>query len=103
MQIISQFADVQVWVCVNERAPQANLLPSCQSIPGQKIYELLASQLGRLGTKYGKTIWVNRTLCQGFCSAQGVTVTCESLKIRWQGVGESDCAQIVAAIQEKLS
>lgn len=98
-------ADVQVWVCVNAREPGASLA-SCSRERGEALLEELrsafakASAIGAL--RRPLTVWVNRTLCQGFCHAEGVTVTVEPVALKFQAVTQNDVAAIVAATVERL-
>jgi len=59
----------------------------------------------------GSSVWVNRTLCQGFCDASGVTVTIElggikagrELCLKFQAVdGPRDVEAIVKRVEAAL-
>lgn len=106
MKTVATRADVQVWVCVNARAPGAPL-PSCSRERGDALAELLRAELTRVAVRGGHTVWVNRTLCQGFCHAQGVTVTVEFSgsarpALKFQGVEVTDVAALAARVGEEL-
>jgi hypothetical protein len=69
---------VQIWVCVNERANGD--LPSCQRSRGEELVNALQSGISSLPQSQiqGGQVWINRSLCQGSCSAHGVSVVIES-------------------------
>jgi hypothetical protein len=91
-------ADLQVWVCVNEREPGAQLA-SCGRARGELLLEELRRSLAPFLTSRGLSMWVNRTLCQGFCHASGVTLTLEPLGLKLQAVAPKDVPEVVARVK----
>lgn len=106
MKPVALRADVQVWVCVNAREPGASLA-SCSRERGEEMVSALRSAFAKSSVSRAPlgrplTVWVNRTLCQGFCHAEGVTVTVEPVALKFQAVTQNDVAAIVAATVERL-
>jgi hypothetical protein len=68
---------IQIWVCVNERSHHD--LPSCQKSRGEALVVALQQALQRsLPASQRGDVWINRSLCQGSCSSQGVSVVLEA-------------------------
>ncbi len=91
---------IQVWVCVNER--QAGGLPSCGTSRGNELYEILRTEFQIWAARKGCMVWVNRTLCQGFCHEKGVTVTLEPGGKKWQAVQLSDVKSLIEETEKAL-
>lgn len=98
MHRVTAKCDLQVWVCVNERLA-GDPLPSCLHDRGMRVFELLRNECSNLATRTRRRIWVNRSLCQGFCHKDGVTVLVEPLGLRWQAVQEKDVGALVAELK----
>ena len=106
MKPIALKADVQVWVCVNAREADARL-PSCTRERGERVLEGLRAQLAPRLKERGLSAWMNRTLCQGFCHAAGVTVTiefsaCRGAGLKFQGVAETDLPKVCEAVEAAI-
>jgi hypothetical protein len=100
-------ADVQVWVCVNEREVDSRIA-SCGKVRGDAVLAALRSRMTPMLAKRRFSVWFNRTLCQGFCHADGVTVTIETAlghsPLKFQAVnGEVDVDAIVARVEMLFS
>ncbi|MCA2958963.1 MAG: hypothetical protein IOD12_01835 [Silvanigrellales bacterium] len=106
MKPVTLRADVQVWVCVNAREPNATLA-SCTRERGEALAEAFRREFARAAAAHKITFWVNRTLCQGFCHAQGVTVTIEMTKVlqslKFQAVQDTDVAPLVASVVARVT
>ncbi|NBW80225.1 hypothetical protein EBR21_00585 [bacterium] len=101
MRTIAQSCDLQFFVCVNQRAAGA-ALPSCGSGRGNEVYESLRAEAVAWGRRRGLQVWVNRSLCQGFCHADGVNVSVFPLQLRFQAVLIGDLPQMFLEIENKL-
>lgn len=101
MKNVAHKASIQVWVCVNERESGARL-PSCTRARGDAVLASLRSALTPVLQERGLSVWMNRTLCQGFCHQEGVTVTIEPLGMKLQAVRESDVAALVEHVRQTL-
>ncbi|MFZ9521034.1 MAG: hypothetical protein ACO3A4_11220 [Silvanigrellaceae bacterium] len=101
MRTIAQTCDLQLFVCVNQRPPGATL-PSCGVERGDAVFNSLRNEAVAWGRSRGLQVWVNRSLCQGFCHADGVNVAVFPLQLRFQAVRLGDFSQIFSAIEKKL-
>jgi hypothetical protein len=101
LRTIAQSCDLQIFVCVNQRPPGA-ALPSCGVDRGNEVFESLRTDAAAWGRKLGLQVWVNRSLCQGFCHADGVNVSVFPLQLRFQAVRIVDFPQLFSAIENKL-
>lgn len=101
MKQITLRSNLQVWVCVNERENGA-ALPSCGRGRGDAVLSALRSSLLPVLRGLGVSAWMNRTLCQGFCHAEGVTVTIEPLGLKYQAVTEADVDELVSRVKNAL-
>lgn len=102
MNTIPHHCDIQFFVCVNQRAG-SQALPSCGSERGQLIYEQLKLAVTPWARKQGLTVWVNRTLCQGFCSPQGVTVCVFPSQLRIQALNSNEIPELLSLVEKELS
>jgi hypothetical protein len=100
MKHIPQSCDLQFYVCVNERSDK-NPLPSCGSTRGNEIFELLKKQIIPWASRLGLRVWVNRSLCQGFCAAQGVTVSVFPMQLRVQALTSEDIPQLLKDVEKQ--
>lgn len=101
MNTIQQRCDVQFFVCVNQRSGTQSL-PSCGAERGQTVYDQLKLAVAPWARKLGITVWVNRSLCQGFCSPHGVTVCVFPGQIRVQAMLPSDIPGLLAQVEKAL-
>ena len=101
MKLIPDKPDLQIWVCVNERF-KTDSLPSCTLKQGSEIYQRLCAETAKIAALKGLSIWVNRTLCQGFCSSEGVTLSVEPLELKWQGVRLENLPLLISEILKSL-
>lgn len=101
MKYINQNCDLQIFVCVNERV-EKNTLPSCGSSRGHEIFDALKRQVLPWASRLGLRVWVNRSLCQGFCSAQGVTVSVFPIQLRAQAIVAEDIPLLLREIEKRL-
>jgi hypothetical protein len=90
---------LQIWVCVNARGPDASL-PSCGKDRGESLLQALQTGLQGVMAQQGFRIWINRSLCQGFCSAEGVSLVLEPMGLRLQAVTLQDVPVIVQKIKQ---
>jgi|GEM_PF-631058 len=100
-------ADVQVWVCVNDRENDSRL-PSCTRTRGERVLERLRAELAPVLRGKSLSAWMNRTLCQGFCHQDGVTVSVEiacgkGTNLKFQGITEDDVAKLCARVESVLA
>jgi hypothetical protein len=95
---------IQIWVCVNERqaskihtveGSSQNALPSCTLQRGSLVFRKLQKEASFWSARLKTPIWVNRSFCQGFCSAEGVTVTIEPIQKRYQAVTEETVDELL--------
>lgn len=101
MKHINQSCDLQFFVCVNER-PEKNPLPSCESTRGNEIFELLKREVIPWASRLRLRVWVNRSLCQGFCSAQGVTISVFPIQWRVQAVVAEDIPVLLKELEKRI-
>ncbi|MEN9528834.1 MAG: hypothetical protein RI932_707 [Pseudomonadota bacterium] len=101
MKPIERHCDIQFLVCVNER-PGSNPLPSCGAERGNAFFNFFRSAAVSWGARHGLQVWVNRSLCQGFCDKDGVSVAAFPQQKRWNAVTEADVPEILRIIEENL-
>lgn len=94
MRPLSLKPRVQIWVCVNERSH--NELPSCVRERGENIVAAFQKALRALPAARSGNVWINRTLCQGSCNPNGVSVVIEPPGKRYQAVNADDVPTILA-------
>ena len=106
MKPVALRADVQVWVCVNARESNA-ALASCTRERGDALAESFRREFAKVAALHKLSFWVNRTLCQGFCHAGGVTVTIEMARVlqslKFQAVQDTDVATLVASVVARVT
>ena len=99
---------VQIWVCVNERSAQE--LPSCRRSRGEDLVAAMIKAIARLVPDPVKgDVWINRSLCQGSCTAHGVSIVLECSGTGGQAVGRrfaaatpEDAESVIAAALDAL-
>ena len=101
MKRINDSCDIQILVCVNER-PASDPLPSCGHMRGHSFFNALRIATTAWAARLGVRVWVNRTICQGFCSKTGVSVSVFPGQLRWHSVSESDIAEILKSIETEI-
>jgi (2Fe-2S) ferredoxin len=84
---------IQIWVCVNERSHHE--LPSCLRERGEDVVTAFQQALRAFPAERSGHVWINRTLCQGSCNPNGVSVVVEPAGKRYQGVLVSDVQAIL--------
>lgn len=94
MRPLSRKPCIQIWVCVNERSQ--NELPSCQRQRGEDVVAAFQQALRALPSVRSGNVWINRTLCQGSCHPDGVSVVIEPSGQRYQAVHADDVPAILS-------
>jgi len=84
--------EIQILVCVNERAPQAPK-PSCAPRGALEVYRRFKDRVRELGLR--DTVMVNRTGCLKHCS-RGITVAIWPWNVWYAGVTSDDVDEILA-------
>jgi len=98
---IDASCDLQFFVCVNERAAHEPL-PSCGTERGNEFFKFMQKAVFRWGAERGLRVWVNRSLCQGFCSKDGITLSVYPLQLRFQAVSIENIPEILSAIEASM-
>ncbi len=101
MKPVAQRCDIQFLVCVNER-PGNNPLPSCGVERGNAFFNSFRQAAMAWGAQRGVQVWVNRSLCQGFCHKDGITLSAFPGQKRWNAVTEADVPEILRIMGENL-
>lgn len=85
--------EVQILVCVNERAPDAKK-PSCAPRGGLELYRRFKDRVRELGLR--DRVMVNRTGCLKHCS-RGITVAVQPQNFWYADVTADDVDEILSA------
>lgn len=84
--------EVQILVCLNERAPDATK-PSCAPRGALAVYHRFKDRVKELGLR--DRVMVNRTGCLKHCS-QGIAVAIQPYNFWYAGVAPADVDEILA-------
>lgn len=86
---------------MNER-PASDPLPSCGTLRGHSFFNAFRTAALNWARGRGLHVWVNRSLCQGFCDKEGVTLSVFPGPYRWSAVQEADIPKIISFLNNEI-
>ena len=89
---------LQLFVCANERAADAQLGPGCGA-RGRAVFAALKREAQRRGL--ASSVWVTETKCLGVCPKDGCALAISHGGGVFEGVSVDDARALIARVEER--